>query len=59
MRAANVTWNGLSLEDVKEMNFSEREVETFRLVPGDILLSEASGSPSEVGKPAIWKRTDC
>jgi len=54
MRAANVTWNGLSLEDVKEMNFSEREFDTFRLVPGDILLSEASGSPSEVGKPAIW-----
>jgi type I restriction enzyme S subunit len=55
LRAANVTWNGLSLEDVKEMNFSESEVETFRLMPGDILLSEASGSSSEVGKPAIWR----
>lgn len=54
LRAANVTWNGLSLDDVKQMNFSESEVETFRLMPGDILLSEASGSSSEVGKPAIW-----
>jgi type I restriction enzyme S subunit len=55
LRAANVKWNGLSLEDVKEMNFSESEVDTFRLMPGDILLSEASGSSSEVGKPAIWR----
>jgi type I restriction enzyme S subunit len=54
LRAANVTWNGLSLDDVKEMNFSPSEMVTFRLVPGDILLSEASGSASEVGKPAIW-----
>jgi type I restriction enzyme S subunit len=55
LRAANVTWNGLALDDVKEMNFSPAEVATFRLAPGDILLSEASGSASEVGKPAIWR----
>ncbi|WP_231740381.1 MULTISPECIES: restriction endonuclease subunit S [unclassified Mycobacterium] len=29
-------------------------METFRLKPGDILLNEASGSATEVGKPAIW-----
>lgn len=55
LRAANVTWSGLALDDVKEMNFSATEVERFRLHPGDILLSEASGSASEVGKPAIWR----
>lgn len=55
LRAANVTWNGLSLDDVKEMNFSPSEMATFRLAPGDILLSEASGSASEVGKPAMWR----
>ena len=54
LRAANVTWNGLALDDVKEMNFSPIEAETFRLASGDILLSEASGSASEVGKPAMW-----
>ncbi len=27
----------------------------YRLEPGDVLLSEASGSPSEVGKPAMWR----
>jgi type I restriction enzyme S subunit len=55
MRAANVTWQGISLEDVKEMDFSPNELETYRLRDGDILLSEASGSATEVGKPAIWR----
>lgn len=54
LRAANVTWSGLSLHDVKSMNFTDEELATYRLEPGDIVLSEASGSPSEVGKPAIW-----
>ncbi|WP_233521753.1 restriction endonuclease subunit S [Streptomyces triticagri] len=54
LRAANVGWSGLLLGDVKEMNFSAKEVETYRLHVGDILLSEASGSPGEVGKPALW-----
>lgn len=61
LRAANVTWAGLSLDDVKEMHFSESEAATFRLETGDILLSEASGSADEVGKPAIWQAeiSDC
>jgi type I restriction enzyme S subunit len=54
LRAANVTWKGLALDDVKEMHFSPSEVEAFRLREGDILLAEASGSASEVGKPALW-----
>ena len=28
MRAANVTWNGISLHDVKEMDFTPEEFET-------------------------------
>ena len=54
LRAANVTWSGLDLSDVKSMNFSHDEVGTYGLRPGDILLSEASGSAAEVGKAAIW-----
>ncbi|MFJ9933183.1 restriction endonuclease subunit S [Streptomyces virginiae] len=54
LRAANVGWSGLLLGDVKEMNFTDKETETYRLIPGDVLLSEASGSPGEVGKPALW-----
>lgn len=55
LRAANVGWSGLRLADVKEMQFSARESETYELKEGDLLLSEASGSPGEVGKPAQWR----
>ena len=54
LRAANVKWSGISLDDVKEMQFSPDEVETYKLRPGDIILNEASGSVDEVGKPGIW-----
>ena len=54
LRSANVTWGGISLEDVKEMNFDDNDFEVYRLDRGDLLLNEASGSPGEVGKPAIW-----
>ena len=54
LRAANVTWTGLSLDDVAEMNFTDDEMSTYLLQPGDILVNEASGSPSEVGKAAIF-----
>lgn len=54
LRAANVGWQGLLLDDVKMMNFTTHEMDTYRLVVGDLLLSEASGSPGEVGKPALW-----
>jgi type I restriction enzyme, S subunit len=55
MRAANVTWNGVDTSDIKEMNFSPKEFPIYELKAGDILLSEASGSASEVGKPALWR----
>ena len=54
LRSANVTWQGISLSDVKQMNFDDTDFETYKLAPGDLLLNEASGSPNEVGKPAIW-----
>lgn len=54
LRAANVTWRGLNLSDVKEMHFSPEEVETYRLRPGDVLVAEASGTRGEVGKAALW-----
>lgn len=55
LRAANVKWTGIDISDVKQMNFTDEEMETYLLVPDDILLNEASGSASEVGKPAIFK----
>ncbi|WP_437306239.1 hypothetical protein [Sorangium sp. So ce388] len=53
IRAANITWRGLDLSDVQTMGFAEPE--RLFLRPGDVLLNEASGSPTEVGKPAIWR----
>lgn len=55
LRAANVGWEGPLLDDVKEMNFTPAEREIYQLMPGDVLLSEASGSIGEVGKPILWK----
>ncbi len=37
------------------MNFTEEESQIFELRPGDIVLAEASGSRSQVGKPALWR----
>ena len=52
VRAANITWRGLDLSDVKRMGFVDAE--KLFLQKGDVLLNEASGSVAEVGKPAIW-----
>ncbi len=58
IRAANITEDGIDLSDVLEMEFSEAEKETFSLKVGDVLLTEASGSPEHVGRPAIWKQSE-
>ena len=55
LRSANVTWSGIDLGDVKEMNFDDADFERYRLRNGDLLLNEASGSSNEVGKPAVWR----
>jgi type I restriction enzyme S subunit len=55
IRAANITEHGIDVSDVLEMEFSPAERERFALRDGDIVLSEASGSPSQVGKPAVWR----
>ncbi len=55
LRAANVGWDGLRLDEVKEMAFTKSESDSYELWPGDLLLGEASGSPSEVGKPAQYR----
>ena len=56
IRAANITETGLDLSDLLEMEFTPEERRIFRLQHGDILISEASGSPDQVGKPAMWRK---
>lgn len=51
LRNANVRWFDFELSDVYEMDFSEKDRETFRLTPGDILICEGG----EPGRAAIWK----
>lgn len=55
LRSANITWSGLDLTDVKEMNFDAADFKKFELKYGDVLINEGSGSAKEVGKPAIWR----
>ena len=54
IRAANITESGLALDDILEMEFTPLEREKYYLRRGDIIISEASGSVSQVGKPAVW-----
>ena len=54
IRAANITEQGLDLDDVLDMDFLPQELSAYRLEKGDLVLSEASGSATQVGKPAIW-----
>ncbi|MEN3213986.1 restriction endonuclease subunit S [Methylorubrum populi] len=54
LRAANITVDGLDLSDILRMNFNPEERRIYELQPGDVLLTEASGSSAHVGRPAVW-----
>lgn len=54
LRAANITAQGLDLSDLHEMALSAAEIERYALAKGDVILTEASGSASHVGKSAVW-----
>jgi restriction endonuclease S subunit len=55
LRAANITSNGLDLNDVLSMNFTPDERRVYELQSGDVILTEASGSAAHVGRSAIWR----
>ncbi|NED55274.1 hypothetical protein G3I24_30840, partial [Micromonospora aurantiaca] len=55
MRAANVKDGVLDLTDVKSMNFTPQEQAIFSLRPGDVLVTEGSGSLTAVGASAVWQ----
>jgi len=60
LRVANVLEDRLDLSDVKSMNFTPAEFETFALQPGDILLNEGQ-APDLLGRPAMYQGeiTEC
>jgi len=53
LRVANVQNGWIDFADVKEMPFTDKEVATYQLEPGDILLSEGQ-SLELVGRPAMY-----
>jgi type I restriction enzyme S subunit len=54
LRAANVTTDGLKLDDVAEMDITPQERNRYSLQKGDLLIVEGSGSSAHVGRTAIW-----
>ncbi len=58
VRSANVTNGRISLDDINQMNFTPVEQERFRLIPGDVLVSEGTASPRELGSSATWDPDD-
>jgi restriction endonuclease S subunit len=54
LRVANVFEDRIDLSDVKTMNFTPSEFETFELKPNDILLNEGQ-SLHLVGRPALYR----
>ena len=54
LRAGNITPEGLDLSKVHEMDFTPEERHKYSLQVGDVVLAEASGSPAQVGRPAVW-----
>lgn len=53
LRVANVYEDRLDLTDIKWMNFTDAEFETYRLQSNDILLNEGQ-SLELVGRPALY-----
>jgi type I restriction enzyme S subunit len=54
LRTANITLRGLRLDDVQKMDLTDQERESFRLIKGDVVLADSSGSPAQVGRSALW-----
>ncbi|MDO0933341.1 restriction endonuclease subunit S [Streptomyces sp. DG2A-72] len=53
----DVQWNRIHFKKLNRMSFSAAERERFRLLPGDLLVTEGG----EVGRTAIWEgqREEC
>lgn len=55
LRVANVTARGLELEDVHRVELFAGELDKLRLEAGDLLVVEGNGSPSQIGRAALWE----
>ena len=55
LRVANVLRGALDLKEVHQVELFTGELEKLSLVSGDLLIVEGNGSPSQIGRMAIWK----
>lgn len=55
LRAANIKDGRVDLTSVFSMNFTPSEQSVFSLRPGDIFMTEGSGSLLSVGSSAVWR----
>jgi type I restriction enzyme S subunit len=55
LRVANVYRGRLDLSEIEYMELFGEELEKLRLQTGDLLIVEGNGSPSEIGRMAIWR----
>jgi len=53
MRVANVQDGHINLSEIKEIEATPAEVKRFKLVSGDIILTEG-GDPDKLGRGAVW-----
>lgn len=61
LRVANVLRGRLDLRDVHRVELFGDELDRLRLSKGDLLIVEGNGSPSQIGRMAVWDGsiTDC
>lgn len=53
LRVANVQDGFLDLDEIKTIQLRPTELDRFRVLPGDILMTEG-GDPDKLGRGAIW-----
>ncbi len=54
VRSANVKDGVVEMDNLNLMNFTPAEQNTYRLLRGDVLVTEASGSPEAIGAAGVW-----
>jgi type I restriction enzyme, S subunit len=54
LRVANVTKDGLALDEVHKIELFGDELEKLRIRRGDLLVVEGNGSQSQIGRAAMW-----
>ncbi|MER0425949.1 restriction endonuclease subunit S [Streptomyces microflavus] len=54
LRVANVTAEGLDLQEIHDIELFDGEIDKYRLHRGDLLVVEGNGSANQIGRAAVW-----